>query len=273
MDAKSSLRPLLIPQNQNRELHVIDPMCSTSTTVPICSSTSPSINFLDGWIVERRPRQCNGRFDKYYYEPGTGRKFRSLLSVQKYLTEEKSFASKIMKPGNGKNIQIVPGMFKSSSPFTLPEGWVVKEKRRSNINKAGVIDRHYIEPGTGKRFRSLASVKRHLTEQKQYEATPKSSNQEDQLHLTDGRECKAMLKAFKLGDQSPSKCSDSAKKNDSGDEVVSSILDLCSPPAKVKWVLSPGGSIWSPFIDDTLVEDSLKQKWSETFQWILNPRC
>ncbi|KAG8655347.1 methyl-CpG-binding domain-containing protein 7 isoform X3 [Manihot esculenta] len=235
MDAKSSLRPLLIPQNQNRELHVIDPMCSTSTTVPICSSTSPSINFLDGWIVERRPRQCNGRFDKYYYEPGTGRKFRSLLSVQKYLTEEKSFASKIMKPGNGKN--------------------------------------HYIEPGTGKRFRSLASVKRHLTEQKQYEATPKSSNQEDQLHLTDGRECKAMLKAFKLGDQSPSKCSDSAKKNDSGDEVVSSILDLCSPPAKVKWVLSPGGSIWSPFIDDTLVEDSLKQKWSETFQWILNPRC
>ncbi|XP_057483113.1 methyl-CpG-binding domain-containing protein 7 [Actinidia eriantha] len=54
-------------------------------TIP--SATSP-FTLPEGWIVEEVPRKCNGYADKYYYEPGTGRKFRSLISVERYLAEE-----------------------------------------------------------------------------------------------------------------------------------------------------------------------------------------
>lgn len=44
------------------------------------------------------------------------------------------------------------------------------------------------------------------------------------------------------------------------------MLDPSSIPAKIKWVLSgPGGIVWNPFMDDHLVPEFIKQKWSETF--------
>lgn len=43
---------------------------------------------------------------QYYYEPGTPRQFRSLISVQKYLSGETNVAPrpKTMKPDNVKNV-------------------------------------------------------------------------------------------------------------------------------------------------------------------------
>ncbi|XVF20118.1 hypothetical protein REPUB_Repub11eG0170700 [Reevesia pubescens] len=114
--------------------------------------TSPmfrsSIKLPHGWIVEQRPRVNSsahpGRVDKYYYELGSGRLFRSLTAVHK--------------------MQIVPQVSLSFATFNLPPGWVVEEKPRSNARYAGLVDRYYIEPGTGKRFRSMIAVERHLAE-------------------------------------------------------------------------------------------------------------
>ncbi|XP_057451559.1 methyl-CpG-binding domain-containing protein 7-like isoform X2 [Lotus japonicus] len=63
----------------------------------------PNFKLPDGWVVEEKPRPANSskRRDRYYYEPGTGRQFRSLISVQKYLTEEAKDNSGV-KSGNGK---------------------------------------------------------------------------------------------------------------------------------------------------------------------------
>ncbi|XP_028094290.1 methyl-CpG-binding domain-containing protein 7-like isoform X2 [Camellia sinensis] len=65
-------------ESNQRQLAVVAPT--------IAAATSPFV-LPDGWIVEEVPRKCGGYTDKYYYEPGTGRQFRSLISVERYLAE------------------------------------------------------------------------------------------------------------------------------------------------------------------------------------------
>lgn len=60
--------------------------------------------------------------------------------------------------------------------------------------------------------------------------------------------------------------SSSAKKNISGENDRPSMLNFGIPTAKVNWVLGgTGGSMWNPFMEDSKVPDSVKQKWSEIF--------
>jgi hypothetical protein len=67
----------------------------------------------------------------------------------------------------------------------------------------------------------------------------------------------------------PSKKAASQKKNISSKGVSTS----ASPPAKINWVLSgSGGLIWSAFMDESIVPESEKQKWSETFITALQDR-
>ncbi|KAL6966154.1 Methyl-CpG binding domain [Sarracenia purpurea var. burkii] len=54
---------------------------------PIISAATSPFNLPDGWVVKEVSRRCAGQTDKYYYEPGTGRMFRSLISVERYLEE------------------------------------------------------------------------------------------------------------------------------------------------------------------------------------------
>ncbi|KAK9940389.1 hypothetical protein M0R45_017053 [Rubus argutus] len=49
--------------------------------------TASHLGLPDGWLVEKRPRLSGGHVDKYYIAPDTGLKFRSLLAVQRYLTD------------------------------------------------------------------------------------------------------------------------------------------------------------------------------------------
>ncbi|XP_048234699.1 methyl-CpG-binding domain-containing protein 7 isoform X1 [Ricinus communis] len=240
MKNKSSRRRLQIQSKKQ------NPKSKEKKTVGAITSTSSTpFKLPDVWVVERRPRRTNCRCDKYYYEPSIGRQFRSLSSIQKYLSEKIDVAPKRLKPGNETNMQIVPCIFRSST-FNLPKGWIVEKKSHSNVNYTGVIDRCYIEPGTGKQFRSLISVERYLTEGKIYEATPKA--------LTNGKEYLTTHKALKLGEHT----------------VKTSLVDLHNPPVRIKWVLGPRGNAWSPLIDDTRILESVKHKWFETFVWTLN---
>ncbi|KAL4610424.1 hypothetical protein ACB092_08G048800 [Castanea dentata] len=253
-------------------------------------STSP-FRLPDDWFVEFKTRRNNtaspGRVDKYYHEPGTGRMFRSLIAVKRYLTEENQYTPtpEAVKAGNENTMQIVVHTMKSTSHFKLPDDWVIEEKPRSNANYAGIVDKYYIEPGTGQRFRSLVAVERYLTQANENTATPKALKPGDQtshycglrkknissdIHSLDvvsedleDEEDTVTLKALKLYNSStPSKKTASRKKNNSSKGVSTS----ASPPEKINWVLSgPGGLIWSAFMDESIVPESEKQKWSETF--------
>ncbi|XP_042954494.1 methyl-CpG-binding domain-containing protein 7 isoform X6 [Carya illinoinensis] len=258
------------------------------------ASTSAPFRLPDDWFVELKPRgsttSSTGRVDK---------------------------------------LQIRDCTIRSTSPFKLPDDWVIEEKPRSNINYAGVIDKLYIEPETGQRFRSLKAVERYLTEAKENTATPKASQnsgswkknissiirsprvvskhrleaEEDNITLKALKLCRSKaspnsgsgkknipgiirtpgvvskcwleaeednitLKALKFCNSSkPSRKSGSRKKFVSNKGVNASMLDCASPPAKINWVLSGpgGGNVWSAFINESIVPDSVKQKWSEKF--------
>lgn len=69
-----------------------------------------------------------------------------------------------------------------------------------------------------------------------------------------------------LGFSQTSKHSGTRRKNHSGKGVRASTNDFSSRPLKVNWVLAgPGGNMWTPYVGECVVPDSVKQKWSETF--------
>ncbi|KAK6123443.1 hypothetical protein DH2020_042808 [Rehmannia glutinosa] len=73
-----------------RQLLRLDDELSQSHLAMVPSEkTAPTAPVVlpDGWIVEEVPRRYGRGTDKYYYEPGTGQKFRSLVSVERHLAE------------------------------------------------------------------------------------------------------------------------------------------------------------------------------------------
>ncbi|KAF7119565.1 hypothetical protein RHSIM_Rhsim13G0086700 [Rhododendron simsii] len=112
---------------------------------PTVAAAMTPFNLPDGWVVEEVPRKCHGWFDKYYYEPGTGRKFRSLLSVQRYLAEvgEDAPLSQLFKSANrvkkfGLQKKFSSGKLKSStSDIPRPPekiNWVLADPRGNTWN-------------------------------------------------------------------------------------------------------------------------------------------
>ncbi|KAJ4725878.1 Methyl-cpg-binding domain-containing protein 7 [Melia azedarach] len=277
-------RPLQIlgPREKEQSSRELQILVSAS---PVFSS---SFKLPRGWSVEERPRinsPCHpDRVDKYYYEPGTGRKFRSLIAIQKYLSgEEGAVAPKRVKSGNGGNMQIVPSTTKNASLFGLPDHWIVQEIPRKNINYAGTVDRYYIEPGTGLRFRSRIAAERYLEEVRKSKSTTnaREDNQSTKTNISDedlplriivkqqkeAKKIKVTSKSLKPGKHYVlADNSVSCQNYVSGKEVTASTLNYGSLPAKVKWVLgSPGGNVWNPFVGESMVPESVKQEWSEIF--------
>ncbi|XP_027344114.1 methyl-CpG-binding domain-containing protein 7 isoform X2 [Abrus precatorius] len=170
--------------------------------------------------------------------------------------------------------------------FGLPEGWLVE--RRPRLSKPSHIDKYYYEPGTGKQFRSLLSVKRYLAEKtgdylitdrmmaesantsvvksgtrKPRARGVRSSQRPVYRHSSVSEEERITLKASKH--TMKSRKSDYLKKTDWEKNNGASMHNLTAPPAKVSWVLSGPGGFWTPFLEDCIVPESEKLKWSEAF--------
>ncbi|XP_060215916.1 methyl-CpG-binding domain-containing protein 7 isoform X1 [Lycium barbarum] len=247
------------------------------TTTAITPYTSVS-NFKlpPGWGVEEVPRSDGYRVDRYYYEPGTGLKYRSLREVERRLNGEifaprtrasvmrsypKSSLSRKTFIYGGKFMSmdewaIVPSTSAANFPCELPDGWVIEEvPRRDGSN----VDKFYYEPGTGQKFRSRIAALRYLAEMREH--VPLSAT------LEELKENKPLSKMFKL--QHPAKRSLPCKRNIA--QETSDQSSFLSPPAKVNWVLSsPKGDAWNPFIAGTPIPDSVKQQWTKRFMLFMN---
>ncbi|KAK1587911.1 hypothetical protein Q3G72_018168 [Acer saccharum] len=230
-----------LSSSSSRELQIVDPISTIFNKLPF--------KLPRGWSVVERPRlNCPshpGRVDKYYFEPGTGRQFRSLMAIQRYLSgdTEVAIVPRRMKSVNENYMQIVPRSTKSASSFGLPDDWIVEEKARNNINYCGTIDRYFIEPVTGFRFRSRIAAERYLKEASSKSASTEKAKPINQLtndisdencslstflkHLTDAKRIKTSPKASK-----PGHCS-TEKHISNNDEVNALMLDSPRPPAKI----------------------------------------
>ncbi|KAK4370431.1 hypothetical protein RND71_009906 [Anisodus tanguticus] len=255
-------------------------MAVPPTTTAITPYTSVSrFKLPPGWGVEEVPRSNGYRVDRYYYEPGTGIKYRSLREVERQLNGEifasrtrasvvrgypkaslRSSLSRKMVIYGGKIVRmdeeelnewaIVPSTSAATLPYELPDGWVIEEVPRRD---GSLVDKYYYEPGTGLKFRSRIAALRYLAEMR--ENVPLSAT------LEELKENKPLSKMFKFHPH--------AKRNivrENSDQ--SSFL---SPPAKVNWVLSsPKGDAWNPFIAGTRIPDSVKQQWTKRFMLFMN---
>ncbi|XP_019186679.1 PREDICTED: methyl-CpG-binding domain-containing protein 7-like [Ipomoea nil] len=121
----------------------------------------------------------------------------------------------------------------SSRPlFSLPEGWGVEEIPRSYGSK---FDKYYLEPETGKRFRSLREVERHLNG----ETVTSKQQKSPQLIASNSL------------------------------EIIEEWFER--PPSKVNWALaSAKGDAWNPMVGDTLISDAVKQQWRKRFVSAMN---
>ncbi|KAI3732830.1 hypothetical protein L1987_64039 [Smallanthus sonchifolius] len=89
-----------------------------SSPTPTPTPPPPRFKLPDGWIVEEVPRRSGGSADKYYYEQGTGQKFRSLLAVERHITqvEENLPLSVVLEEIKENNLPLSKA-FKLSSPI------------------------------------------------------------------------------------------------------------------------------------------------------------
>ncbi|KAD0215465.1 hypothetical protein E3N88_44612 [Mikania micrantha] len=150
-----------------------DGLC-IDTMTPESKWITTKFTLPEDWFVEKKYRKSGGAFDKYYHDPESGRKFRSLKDVERYLTEgivptsskRLKYHKKMQHLEENKNnqyqlINVTPSSCLSTSPFTLPDGWIVEKVPRKTGDRS---DRYFYEPGTGHKFRSLLSVQKHLAE-------------------------------------------------------------------------------------------------------------
>ncbi|CAN4120012.1 unnamed protein product [Withania somnifera] len=237
---------------------------------PTTNAITPYIPFSStfklppGWGVEEVPRSSGDRVDRYYYEPGTGQKYRSLREVERRLNGE-IFAPRTRALA-GRNYSkivtmdeeqlnewaIVPSTCVATLPYDLPDGWVIEEVPRRD---GSMVDKYYYEPGTGLKFRSRIAAQRYLAEMR--ENVPLSAT------LEELKENRPLSKMFKLHHH--------ARKLLPCKRNIIPENSFLSPPAKVNWVLSsPRGDAWNPFIAGTPIPDSVKQQWTKRFILFMN---
>ncbi|KAL8501698.1 hypothetical protein ACS0TY_020991 [Phlomoides rotata] len=242
-----------------------------------------------GWGVQEVPRRDGIRSDTYYHEPESGRKFRSIREVQRYLNGEgypcrsksrsRTPRNRMMLLPSSRNYGVQRRMIVSggklwrlrnelssnhlgyvtsgrpvrAAPDILPDGWIVEEVPRRYTDWT---DKYYYEPETGQKFRSLVAVEKFLAELDEKENAPLSKTLEEIM------ENKPLAKVFKL--EHHTKSSSPMKKSMSQENARAS--SFMGPPMKVNWVLaSPQGDVWNPFIADTLIPDAVKQQWTSRF--------
>ncbi|KAG6681536.1 hypothetical protein I3842_13G098400 [Carya illinoinensis] len=262
------------------------------------ASTSAPFRLPDDWFVELKPRgsttSSTGRVDKYYYEPRTGQQFRSLVAVERYLRDKKQDTPTpdTVQARNENTLYIEPETGQRFRSLKAVERYLTEAKENTATPKASQNSGSW-KKNISSIIRSPRVVSKHRLEAEEdnitlkalklcnrSKASPNSGSGKKNIPgiirtpgvvskcWLEAEEDNITLKALKLCNSSkPSRKSGSRKKFVSNKGVNASTLDCASPPAKINWVLSgPGsGNVWSAFINESIVPDSVKQKWSEKF--------
>ncbi|XP_057954150.1 methyl-CpG-binding domain-containing protein 5 [Malania oleifera] len=140
----------------------------------------------------------------------------------------------------------------SETPSWLPPGWTVEDRVRSSGATAGLVDKYYVDPVSGYRFRSKKEVF---------------------YFLENGTKRKKKLKEGPDVDTPSQDTPSTHKKKGSGSKgkkrKVALNFDFANVPAKVRWVLGDASEgSWTPFIGDAdeRVPESSKLEWAAAFE-------
>ncbi|CAI8592363.1 unnamed protein product [Vicia faba] len=203
---------------------------------------SPPFSLPDGWLVEQHRRRSPNpdhaeRVDKYYIEPNTRQKFRSLVSVQRYL--------------NGEPKDYLP-----------PTERMISENKNTTCNKSRRKQKFHPArdfEGGDLTVRDFEGAR--LTGENACRPTPKIV-----FKCSGQRSAPTTQEPI----ESLSEKTHSKKKIKLGKDGRGSIHNSTRPPTKVRWVLSGPSGFWNPFLDESMVPPSEKAKWSKAFSISIN---
>ncbi|XVF68768.1 hypothetical protein PTKIN_Ptkin11bG0027800 [Pterospermum kingtungense] len=129
----------------------------------------------------------------------------------------------------------------------LPAGWLVEDRVRTNGATAGMVDKYYIDPSSGRKFRSKKEVLYFL----ETGAPPPKKRKGTE---TPGSE--EAPKGFSAGSKQ--------KKSDKKPKPLN--FDFVNVPEKVGWSLTDASTdSWTPFLGDDQVPESTRQDWAAAF--------
>ncbi|KAK1437066.1 hypothetical protein QVD17_02851 [Tagetes erecta] len=274
-----------------------------NTASPMKMLSTPKFTLPKGWSVKKVPRKFGGLVDKYYRDPETGRQFRSLKEVQRYISEGVTPSTtrvkrlKYLHDAKAENHTaegVTPTKTRGKRVNYLQvEKMLDLEDNKDNQYSLAIVSSPRTPTSTSRSpfklpdgwiveevpRRSGGSADKYYYEVRtgqkfrsllavERHITQLEENLPLSVVLEEIREKKLPLsKAFKLS--SPIKnCGsyNSWKKN------ITSRKEKTCLPSKVNWVIasSGGNDAWNAYVDETLVPDSVKQQWETTFMISIN---
>ncbi|KAL4352931.1 hypothetical protein GQ457_06G007430 [Hibiscus cannabinus] len=144
----------------------------------------------EGWIVEQRPRtslKYLGKVEKFYYEPGTERQFRSWKAAQKHLNELKAMQNN-QKPPRPQPENDQKQDQELSQPH--PENDYDQASGQKREHKPVTLELgDEFEPGARSRFRRLKDVHKYMRARKgkQNNQQPHQSQPENNREQVSGQ--------------------------------------------------------------------------------------
>ncbi|OMO67764.1 Methyl-CpG DNA binding protein [Corchorus capsularis] len=127
----------------------------------------------------------------------------------------------------------------------LPAGWLVEDRVRTSGATAGTVDKYYVDPSSGCKFRSKKEVLYYLeTGTKRKKGTETSSG------------CEEVPPVVSSGKKQ--------KKTPKKQKPLN--FDFHNVPEKVNWLLTNASAdSWTPFLGDGQVPESTRQDWAAAF--------
>ncbi|XP_022756606.1 methyl-CpG-binding domain-containing protein 5-like [Durio zibethinus] len=129
----------------------------------------------------------------------------------------------------------------------LPAGWLIEDRVRSSGATAGIIDKYYVDPSSGQKFRSKKEVlyflETGITPYKRKKGTETLGSEEVSSGISAGNK---------------------QKKSDKKPKPLN--FDFVNVPEKVDWLLTNASAdSWTPFLEDNEVPESTRQDWVAAF--------
>ncbi|KAB1996933.1 hypothetical protein ERO13_D13G232900v2 [Gossypium hirsutum] len=129
----------------------------------------------------------------------------------------------------------------------LPPGWLIEDRVRTSGATAGLVDKYYVDPTSGRKFRSKKEVL---------------------YFLENGSPPPKRKKGTELpGSEVPSTGNSPGQKQKKSAKKQKPLnFDFINVPEKVDWFLTDACSdSWTPFLGNDLVSESTKQDWAAAF--------
>jgi hypothetical protein len=209
---------------------ILEPTTLT-TELPQTTQNGVAADPVQLSVDREPPEQCTS-------PPGVSK------STAERVTSSAAAAGAESTPRKKGQPQVASGAF-PERPSWLPEGWGAECKVRTSGASAGSFDKYYIEPVSGRKFRSKVEVEYFL--QTGSKPNKKRSDADADADANGNRP-----------EKSGSKKKKSAPLN----------FDFKNLPEKVRWVLTDAvKDQWTPFVGDKIIPKSTRQEWNAAFQF------